>query len=172
MKGKKQRIILKWWQKILLILASTALCVLGAWLLCEKILEPSYVDTMRAELVINEDGMQKMKETQGSEFIDDVLDIRGSLRDELGKVGSREEKGRYYKLLSEALLAEDGSAENIVRRLAAVGLAGSRCHLVAPLVGAVYLTAIGNIGSRHFCHTFQLVDNITALEQIEITVFA
>ena len=50
-KNSKKRIILKWWQKILLIVGTTGLCVLLTWLLCEKWLQPVYVDTMRAKWV-------------------------------------------------------------------------------------------------------------------------
>ena len=105
-KNGKKRIILRWWQKALLILGCTALCVLAAWLLCEKTLTPVYVDTVRAKLEITADAMTEMK-SQSSAYTEDVLNIRGSLSDQLGKVGSREEKGRYYKLLT-AVLAEAG----------------------------------------------------------------
>ena len=101
-KGKK-RVTLRWWQKILLIAATTALCVLAAWLLCEKVLAPGYVDTVRAKLEISEDAITEMK-SRSSEYTEDVLNIRGSLSDQLGKVGSREEKGKYYKLLTNVLL--------------------------------------------------------------------
>ena len=62
-KNGKKRIILKWWQKILLILGCTALCVLAAWILCENILAPSYVDTVKATIEIDRDAMENMMET-------------------------------------------------------------------------------------------------------------
>ena len=86
-KSDKKRIILKWWQKILLILGCTAFCVLAAWLLCEKILDPSYIDTVKATLEIDRDAMESMK-SQNSEFLEDVLDIRAKLTTQLEDGGT------------------------------------------------------------------------------------
>ena len=96
---------LTWWQKILLIAASTAVFAGAAWLLCEKIITPVYVDTMRATLRIEQSAMDEMK-SRDSEFVESVLDIPGSLGTELGAVGGRDEKGKYYKLIADALLEE------------------------------------------------------------------
>ncbi len=102
-KDGKKRMILKWWQKILLILACTALCVLATWLLCEKILTPSYVDTVRSTLEIDKDAMENLK-SQNSEFIEDVLKIRDNLKEQLEDGGSGEDKkGLYYRRLHEIL---------------------------------------------------------------------
>ena len=102
-KNGKKRIILKWWHKILLILGCTALCVLAAWLLCEKIMAPSYVDTVKATLEIDKDAMESMK-SQNSEYMEDVLDIRANLKTQLEDGGTGEEKkGLYYRSLYEEL---------------------------------------------------------------------
>ena len=70
--------------------------------------------------------------------------------------------------------AEYGSAEDVlaVADVAAVGSAGRWRKLVAPLVAAVGLAAVGDVGSRHLRHLLQLVHDVTALEQVETAVLA
>ena len=58
---RKRRIRLKLWQKLLLILTTTGLVVLAAWLYCERFAAVSYVDTMRATLSVEKSAMDEMK---------------------------------------------------------------------------------------------------------------
>ena len=115
----KRRIILRWWQKILLILVCTGLCVLGAWLLCEKTLTPAYVDTVRTTLEFDnrENGAIDVIKNHNADFLQDVLDIRGSLSEQLGNVSKRKDDkgGQYYKLLYEVLT--DAGVETNPRNL-------------------------------------------------------
>jgi len=70
--------------------------------------------------------------------------------------------------------AEDGLAQYLlgVADAAGIGLAGGGCQLVAPLVGAVGLTAVGDVGCGLFLHPGDLVDDGIALEEADGTVLA
>ncbi len=70
--GKKRRIRFKWWQKLLLIAGTTGLAVLAAWLYCEKIAVPRYVDTVRTTLTIND--TETLKKAENSDFT--VLEMK------------------------------------------------------------------------------------------------
>ena len=120
----KKRVILKWWQKLLLIAGCTGLCVLAAWLLCEKYLEPAYVDTVRTVLEIDreENGALDTIKSQNADFLEDVLDIRGNLTKEdqpLANPSKNPESrgGQYYKLLYETLKAQYPDIKTIPRDL-------------------------------------------------------
>ena len=94
------RIVLKGWQKLLIILGCTVIAALGAWVYCEKIATPVYVTTVRTQLHIED--IETLMTSSDPTLTTEVLDIPGGLRNEIGEVGSKG-KGDYYRYISDEI---------------------------------------------------------------------
>ena len=94
------RILLKWWQKLLLVAGCTAAVALGAYIFCEHITTPVYVSTVRNQVTVY-DTETLMNAASSSTSIQ--LNIRGGLEKEL-KLNS----GSFYKNVSREILETTG----------------------------------------------------------------
>ena len=100
------RILLKWWQKILLVAGCTALAALLAWVYCEHITKPVYVSTVRSQLTVNDtETLMNSDTTQ----VTRELDVTGALLDELGSVGKKGNNGLFYKNVSSEIEEATGT---------------------------------------------------------------
>ena len=93
-----RRVALKSWQKLLLILACTALAGAAAYVYCEKIAAPVYTSSVRAQLRVEDTGT--LMASGNAELTAVTLDILGGLREELTNVGSKN-KGLFYRSISD-----------------------------------------------------------------------
>ena len=101
-----RRILLKWWQKILLVVGCTALVALLAWVYCEYITKPVYISTVRSQLTVSDTETLLNSDTTQ---ITRTLNITGALRDELGSVGKKGNKGLLYKNVSAEIEGQTGT---------------------------------------------------------------
>ena len=93
-----RRVALKSWQKLLLILACTALAGAAAYVYCEKIATPVYTSSVRAQLKVED--TETLMASGNAELTAVTLDILGGLREELTNVGSKN-KGLFYRSISD-----------------------------------------------------------------------
>ena len=134
--GKKRRFLLKWWQKLLLIVGTTGLAVLGAWLYCEKIATPRYVDTVRTTLTITD--TETLKTSENSDFTVlemkvlnpfrehvDTTTVTSSESTQTRRTGRRKtqdtpaesNKGKLYTTIVSRLTEQDLVAEDDTNRI-------------------------------------------------------
>ncbi len=94
------RILLKWWQKILLVTGCAVAVALLAWIFCEWITKPVYISTVRSQLTVND---TETLMNSSSIQITRELNITGALLDELGNVGKKGNNGLFYKNVSSEI---------------------------------------------------------------------
>ena len=100
-----RRVALKSWQKLLLILACTALAGAAAYVYCEKIATPVYTSSVRAQLKVED--TETLMASGNAELTAVTLDILGGLREELTNVGSKN-KGLFYRSISDDINESTG----------------------------------------------------------------
>ena len=101
-----KRVRFTWWQKLLLIVGCTLIAVAGAWVFCEKIVSPRYISSVRTRLRIED--TETLLASASSDMTSVTYNIPGGLAEELGKVGSKGNKGLLYRNISGELENETG----------------------------------------------------------------
>ncbi len=100
-----QRVTLKFWQKLLLILGCTVLAAGAAYVYCEHIASPVYSSSVRTQLHVLD--TETLTASGDSSMTVVTLDILGGLRDEFTNVGSKN-KGLFYRNISDEINASAG----------------------------------------------------------------
>ncbi len=104
------------WQRVLLIAGITALCTAAAWVICEKVLTPVYVDTAEVSLTIDQEAMERLV-AENPDDVELVLDLLNTgLKSEFTGPGSSRKsdlrngqvKALFYYLISDDLAASYG----------------------------------------------------------------
>ena len=106
-----RRVALKSWQKLLLILACTALAGAAAYVYCEKIASPVYTSSVRAQLKVED--TETLMASGNAELTAVTLDILGGLREE-GWQGKIIVTGCLAQRYGEELLREMPEIDGIL----------------------------------------------------------
>ena len=92
----RKQFLLKWWQKLLIIVLCTALAAVGTCLFCEKIVKARYVDTLSASLSVDESGEKALLAARGDEFGEKVYNVLSAFSDQIGTTANAS-KSNFYK---------------------------------------------------------------------------